>query len=392
MAGADLRTPTLVLLFLAGWAASVHAAGDVAGTRVPASGVLITVVGGPADFRWARSLVVGGGSPAAGARWARAERFDPHELLAAPVERTALVTCWLDLSDAKRARLYFAAPSGDRFLLREVGLTGRFEEIDRASLAEVLDLSLAALLENERAGLSRTETEELLDKQQPAAAAPATSPAQPAPPLPPAPVPALPTMRVATVPHEPSRLLLGIAACFAEQVLSGDLPLAHRLGIELLGGRYHGDFWWAVAAAGEYQLSVGARNEDIGMDLRTVAVQAGLEGGRAWARPGPDTRFGWRSLFVRVGPGMNFDQIGPRVGTLGVPVSLAATHWSSSFVVRAAVGTGWALGGRVTLDVRLFADFLPTAVHYDVRRDGEVAAAFSPWRVRPGLTLALAVR
>jgi hypothetical protein len=61
-------------------------------------------------------------------------------------------------------------------------------------------------------------------------------------------------------------------------------------------------------------------------------------------------------------------------------------------VLRGVLGTSWVLGARAALDVRLFADAFPTAVHYDVNRDGSVGTAFSPWRVRPGLALGLAYR
>lgn len=37
----------------------------------------------------------------------------------------------------------------------------------------------------------------------------------------------------------------------------------------------------------------------------------------------------------------------------------------------------------------LFADVMATAVRHDVAIDGTSTSVFFPWRVRPGLTLAL---
>ena len=132
---------------------------------VTAAKVEITVVGKPGEFRWVRTLVGVNRPGLATASWSHTERFDARELFATPA-RDGVLACWLDLSDPKRGRFYFVAPSGQRFLLRDVALSGRETEVDRASLAEVLELSVAALLENERMGLTRAETENLLADRQ----------------------------------------------------------------------------------------------------------------------------------------------------------------------------------------------------------------------------------
>src|SRR6185436_16886777 len=110
-----------------------------------------------------------GGAPV---RRRRADRFDPEEMLrplaaaattgggpsavppgsGAPATGSgssvaataAAVRCWVDLSGARRALLYFSGRAGDRFLIRDVELSGRFDELDRQSLAQVLELSIAA--------------------------------------------------------------------------------------------------------------------------------------------------------------------------------------------------------------------------------------------------------
>src|SRR5207302_1092703 len=106
-------------------------------------------------------------------RWRRLESFRAPQILDAAPDggARAATRCWIDLGNGRRAHLYFVGRSGARFLIRDVDLSGRFDELDLTSLAEVIDLSLAAVLENDRAGISRAEAERLLAPAPPAAAA-----------------------------------------------------------------------------------------------------------------------------------------------------------------------------------------------------------------------------
>jgi hypothetical protein len=353
------------------------AAAPVAAIRVE-----VTVVGTVDDFRWARSLI-GSGSPAlVSSRWTRAERFDSSDLFADVAPGLA---CWLDLTDARRARLYFAAPAGQRFVLRDVALSGAHSEVDRAALAEVIALSVAALLENERAGLSRGEAETVLAERKQAE----STHGEPAREL--APPPARPAPDAGAKSTAAGRTRFGFAALFSDQVLSTGLPLAQSGSVEAIVGHLGEATWLAGYLAGEYQFPITARNADIGVRLQTVAAQVGVEAGHRRQRPDEATRFWWRSWFVRLGAGVDFTYVSPQPGT--VPASLMPAHWSSALVGRGALGTSWALGAWLALDVRLFADVLPTAVHYDVNVDGEARRrAFVPWRIRPGIALGVALR
>ena len=382
-----LSRPWLAVLVLA--VARPAAAEEAAApASAPAPKVDITVVGRPGEFRWARSLVGASFAGAALSRWTRVERFDVRELFEDAAARENVLACWLDLSDAKRARLYFAAPSGQRFLLRDVELSGHLGEVDRATLAEVLDLSIAALLENERIGLTRAETETLLADRKAAERASGAPAGSRAPS--PAGSPGADTAAWKSAPE--TGLLAGFAANYAAQVLSSDFPLAQRVGIEALLGRLRGAGWLAGFAAGEYQFPLTVTNREIGVNLETLAASAGVEVGHLRGWPGEAQDLSWRSLFGRLGAGVDFDHVSPQLGTQAVTAGLAPAHWSSSVVIRAVLGCAFALSPRVTMDVRLFADFHPTGVHYDVSVGGAVQPAFSPWRLRPGLALGLAFR
>jgi hypothetical protein len=111
-------------------------------------------------------------------------------------------------------------------------------------------------------------------------------------------------------------------------------------------------------------------------------------------RPPEAARFRWKSVFARLGAGMDFLHISPQGGSAGsaIAVKLEPAHWSRALVVRPALGTSWAVGSRLAMDVRLFVDVLPERVHSDVSVDGARQSAFTPWPLRPGLVLALTYR
>jgi len=233
--------------------------------------------------------------------------------------------------------------------------------------------------------LTRSETETLLAERGAAETASAAS------------MPARATIASASRVTAPrpvpeSSSLAGLSASYAAQVLSSDFPIAQRVGVDALLGRYRGAGWLAGFAAGEYQFPLTARTTDIGMQLQTISACAGVEAGHLRGWPTKPERFAWRSLFARLGAGVDFDRVSGQPGTRAVAATLSPAHWSSAVFLRAAAGTSFWLGRRVTLDVRLFADLLPTAVHYDVSVAGDVQSALSPWRVRPGLAIGLALR
>jgi hypothetical protein len=382
----------LACLILAGRAAAGTETA-AATSPAPATEVQITVVGRPADLRWARSLLGTNRPGTADVRWVQSERFDVRELFEGAAEaRANVLSCWLDLTRPRRGRLYFAAPSGQRFLLRDVELSGQKTEVDRASLAEVLELSVAALLENERQGMTRADAESwLADRQATEIAESAASP--PVAPLAPTVAAAPATIATAAALPSAASSVAGLSVLCAEQVLSPDFPLAERVGVEASLGRRVRSGWLGGVVAGEHQFPVSARNADIGLRLSSWLAYAALEAGQLRERPEAAARFWWRSWFARLGAGVDVARVAPGQGTqAAASAELAPAHWSAALVVRGALGTSWALGQRLALEVQLFADVFPTAVHYDVKIDGAVENAFSPWRVRPGLALGLAWR
>src|SRR6185295_16314451 len=141
---------------------------DAAAARAqdPAPAVDVTVVGTADDLERVRALAPRLGT--GGARWLRVDRLDPADVLRARRDGdAAAVRAWVDITVATRARLYFATRSGERFLVRDLELSGRFDEVDRAALTEVLESSIGALIADERAGLTRAEAEAVIARREP---------------------------------------------------------------------------------------------------------------------------------------------------------------------------------------------------------------------------------
>jgi hypothetical protein len=367
-----VRSPLALLVLLHAAGAEAEAApGSTAPSTQPAAATEITVVGTPANLDWVRALTRPGGINGVPLHWSRTDYFDPRDVLRTAGAAGEALRCWIDLTDAKRARIYFAARSGERFLIRDLDLSGAFDELDRATLAEVLDLSLLALVEDDRAGLSRAETETLLARRTAAKAA-ATIPSRPAPAIaPPSP---------AGLPQPPGPR---VGVFYAGQGFSTELPIVQGPGLLLSWGlpsaersRRQLAAWLSV----QYQLPADDQASPVGLRLQTVTPRAGIQ---IRLPPGLD---------ARLGIGADLSHLTPLAGTTGAMAMLTPPRWSESLLVTSAIGAEVALTRRVEIEVLVFADYLPTAVDYDLSVGGQTSAVVSSFRLRPGIALELTVR
>jgi len=333
----------------------------------PAPAVAVTVVGTADDLERVRALVPR--LAAGGARWLRVDRLDPTDVLRGDHRDAGAVRAWVDLTSPTRARLYFAIQSGDRFLVRDIDLSGRFDEVDRAALAEVLESSIGALMANERAGLTRAEAEAVLSRREASAPAPVVT----APPA------------AAQPPGSPPPPRWAIGFFYATQALGDGAALHHGPGLALAvaaSGKF-ADVHAAgrgpvVFVSAQYRLPVHESAPRIGVALYTVAARAGVECGPLL----------WSRLRVRLGAGADFVHVSPE--SSDPAAALTPAHWSTSFVAVAALRANiLRQPRRFWMSALIFADVLPTAVRYDVALEGSSTPVFSPWRVRPGVTLEL---
>gem|GEM_PF-2302561 len=373
--------------------------------------VEIAVVGTPEDLQRIRSVIEPGLLGGAAPRWSRVASFDPMGIL--QLLRTSPITnvrCWVDVSDPGRARLYFAARPGDRFLVRDVEMSGHFNEVDRESLSHVLELSVTALLEDEKAGLTRTEAQAVLagrpqtsvpptqgqgqsgQRTAPLPDQPTDQPADQQQTEPPRQKPATeeipahaPIIADRPPPGTGSATLLELSAFYGARVPGGGLPLAHGPGLSLYLelGNTRNRPTLAVWVSGEYQWPARRDAPSVGFEVRTVAARGGLE---------LDVPLGAYRMGVRLGSGADLVRLSPQAGTADRSAMLKPTTWSSSLVFTAAIRIRRALGSHAWLGASILADALPTVTHYDVNVDGSTSRISAPNRIRPGLMLELAIR
>lgn len=339
----------------------------------------IVVVGTPSDLKRIRSAIdprpLGGSPP----HWTQVEQFDPMEVLRSirDPQKVTLVRCWVDVADPTVARLYFAARSGQQFLVRDLELSGGFNETDRESLSEVLELSITALIDNEKAGLTRLQAEAVLAGRPESTVTPVaaaverprpddggiTSPAAAIADRP----PSEPVVRSRWANAGPS---------YAALAPGGGLAIMHGPGVFLAAGaagRHAGLGAWI---SGQYQLPARQAAPAVGVQLQTIAVRGGIE---------LRIPLGPYHVSARLGLGADAVHVSPEVGEVDRRAVLAPAHWSQSLVFTAAAGVRRSIGSRFVLGAGVLADVVPTVVHYDLNVAGTTAEVLSPHRVRPGL-------
>ena len=374
-----------VLLVLAWVGLPALARGETADGAVE-----ITVVGAAGDLQRVRGVVDSRSLAGPGTRWARLPRFDPMEILRGDRDPSvAPLRCWIDVLDPRRARLYFAARSGQHFLVRDVEMSGSFDEVDREALSQVIELSVAALLENERAGLTRTQTEALLASRE----APRPPPPAPPPPEPPSSTGA-PLVRDEPAQPPPP---LGVGPTggvfYRAQAHGPDLPIVHGPGVAFAWGGLGPRALLGGWVSGQYQLPAEEIGPAIGMRFETFAARAGvqaylpLDGGNAHRGLRPS------GIAARLGVGADLVRLTPRPGSSANPAAaLTPPRWSRSLVFGAMAAVTWRVGRRASLGAVASLDLLPTAVDYDLQVASRTSPAFSPWRLRPGLGIELLFR
>lgn len=334
--------------------------------------VEIVVVGSEADFEALRSALGANAFEGATARWSQKTSLESNELFEQRPEASEVeVRAWIDLTDPKQAELYFADRAGERFLVRTVSLPDGLSTLGREALGQVLELSVKAMLEDDRIGMSRAETSELLNARR--------SEAQTKPAAPP------------DTPEEPERAQapsressLGAEMFYGARLHSSDVSFVHGPGLGL-GWITEGRSWESIVwVAGQYEFPEELVTPAIGVDWTTWRVLGGV--GLAFPTGS--------SFFVggRLGAGVDVTNFSPEPGSSGEPVELEPSSVSTAPVIDLAFEASLTLTARLRASARLFASFYPVRVHYDLDVNGEPTTVFAPYWVRPGLELSLHLR
>ncbi len=334
--------------------------------------VEIVVVGSELDFEAMRTALGTNAFDGATVRWSEKASLASEELFERRPEASDVeVRAWIDLTDPKQASLYFADRAGERFLVRTVSLPDGLSPLGREALAQVLELSVKAMLEDDRIGMSRAETSELLNARR------SKEPVKPAtvPDVPPEPEPA---------PEPSHESSLGAEIFYGARLHSSDVSLVHGPGLGLgwltEGPTWQSTFW----VTGQYELPEKLVTPEIGVEWTTVRVQGGV---------GLDYVTG-SSFFVggRLGAGVDVTRFSPEPGSSSESVALEPSSVSTAPVIGLALEGSVLLASQLSASLRLLASFYPVRVHYDVEVDGVRTSVLAPYWVRPGLELSLHLR
>ncbi|WP_437969468.1 hypothetical protein WMF04_09275 [Sorangium sp. So ce260] len=299
-------------------------------------------------------------------RFRNAPRFDPAALFATRASSGVALSCWIDVSDPRRAALYFTDPVADRFLVRSIELSGRFDELDRESVAQVVELSLRSLRVDARASLDREQARALILRQ----TAPPEAPAEPAEPAVPAAAPA-------------RRRALELGAFYGVAAHSAEIGLTHGPGVRVALGGSWGRHRLALDARLQYQFERRYEEPRIGLDLRTIALRADA----CWRYP---LATGVTPLEVgaRLGAGIDHVDAAPRPGSAGPPAFVPAGATSSNaLVLVAGSGVKLPLGRDLGLFAELFVELDPARVRYDLSLEQGTETVLARYRLRPGVLL-----
>ena len=276
--------------------------------------------------------------------------FSAAEVLVAGAPGVA-ARVWIEVAPTGQARITIADERAQRFLVREAALPTWPDEVARETIAQIVESSVTALLENQRLGMSRAEANSAL-------AARDRSPPKPA--------------------RTEQRQSVGVF--YQAQLFSPQIALAQGPGLlwSISRPTRAGDV--GLGASAQYVLPQDEVRADVGATLQAVALRLGTGlRGRTGALA---------HLSAWLGGGVDAVHVKPRQGQLGV-ATLTNAHWTSVTVLRAELRATALLGRRLGLALASSVEWDPIQRHYDVSGIDGTAAIVQPYTVRPGLSLAL---
>lgn len=275
--------------------------------------------------------------------------FDPAEVMTGD-ERDVVARVWIEVAAGGRARITIADQRALRFLVREAALPTWPDELARETIAQMVESSVAALLENQRLGMTRAQAHSVLTAHA----------ERPAPP-------------------RPTGHQQGLGAFYQAQIFSPQIPFAHGPGLRgqvttptRVGAA-------GLAASAQYVLPQSRDDASAGVRLHGVALRlgAGLCGSGNRLR-----------LAAWLGAGVDVVHVQPQQGGWGA-ATLTSARWTTVTVLRAEVRAGLRVAKKVALFLTPSLEWDPVQRAYSVTGVDGRAAVVAPYQVRPGLSLAV---
>lgn len=290
-------------------------------------------------------------------------RFDPDALFAED-ETGARVRVFVRLADAKRARLYFRGPSGERFLLRTIALPSGLDEVGRELVGQVVESSVVTLLRSS-SGLSREEATAEVARETPT-------------PKPPPPAEAPPPAEPRT--SRQRSFAFSVALRYAAAWFGPDLGLAHGPGLELAVGTSRG-LRLRGRVSGEWFFDQALDVEELDAKVETKPLRASVDVGFPLAET--------QVLALGIGAGVDLSRVEPSAAR-AEGVTPGEAQSSIVPVLRPELRYELAVGSLVVA-ASAFADISLVRTHYDLLDDGQLVRLGAPWTARPGAALALGI-
>jgi len=299
------------------------------------------------------------------------------EDIKAPRGSGPAVRIWVIEIGPRRARLYFAEPDAQRYLVRDVPLASGFDEVGREQIVQVVLASTLAFMDR-AADTSLAELEQAMPARAPAAAAAEPDVSSSAAP----PAPALKTTaptssrdRGGTDLESGDEWMTGVGSSVLYGATDkGDEGVAHGPGVSAEVGYGDAVFGLAVRVHGQYRF-----DRHVTSDRVRLSIREGVTAGSVAVRVQPSGSLCWRA---EAGAGAQLLRIEPHARTEDVRAR-QAVHDERPFAF-VAVGPAWrAHGGWIRLMARL--DVQLTRTRYDVQSETGARSELAVKRVQPGM-------
>jgi hypothetical protein len=275
-------------------------------------------------------------------------------------------------------RLYFRAPDGERFLLRNVMLRAGFDEIGREQVGLVVETAVVSLLDSGD-GLTREQALVALTRADPAPAPPmlakAATPPQRTRPR----APAKAASPRPTAANAPTALEGWLGLRYGAVAFGPELGVGHGPGLELgLGVKRR--FLLRGRATFERHLGQSLGTSLIAAELTRTRLLFAADAGLPLSQ--------LQLLLVSLGVGQERLEVKPAAQT-GSSVVPAPAFRDQAPIVHAELRYE-ATFGRFRVATAAGVDVALVDTHYDVTRSTGRESVVRPWLVRPNASLALA--
>lgn len=331
-------------------------------TQVSSPPIHIVVVGSHGDVEALKDAIATwrlGNRPVL---WRRVSSFEPMSLLE---DGTEGVSCTIDLSAGRTAKLYFKNSGTQRYLVRSLETSGSLNEMDKEAVGQAVELSLLALLEDQATGLTKEDTQTLL--------APTSTP--PLEPSLPEPVPETPESRVsfmeASLGYQLLPLLDGGSWVHGPSIAFmhsfGDV---HRFAVGVATHLRFEATWQSEWAT----LSLSSKTFWVQGEWRPLLV--------AW----DESESEGQRLSIGVAAGMELVRVEPRAGDQSEGVTLTESRLRVDPNLRLQLESLSAVTSWLVLRAGVLVEIAPGA-DYEVLVSGRSETVFRSLRTRPGAGL-----